>query len=155
MITIEVDVSEVMAKLTRLGPRVRLLTRRAVEDTCGHAANVARATRAFQDRTGRLRTSIRSGIIEDEPSHVTGALSAGDPAPGAHYAQFVELGTRRHDIYPRDRQALYWPGAEHPVRHVRHPGTRPRPFIQPAMLQAALLEKVFETTLKALFDAEG
>jgi hypothetical protein len=33
---------------------------------------------------------------------------------------------------------LYWPGAEHPVKRVRHPGTAPQPYMKPA------LEKVYQ-----------
>lgn len=45
-----------------------------------------------------------------------------------YYAPYVEFGTRAHTIQPRDKRALYWPEAEHPVRSVQHPGTRPNPF---------------------------
>lgn len=51
----------------------------------------------------------------------------------APYLGFVVGGTRPHDIYPRDKQALYWPGANHPVTHVHHPGTRPNDFLQKAV----------------------
>lgn len=47
--------------------------------------------------------------------------------------RFVEYGTRPHDIYPRNKQALYWPGARHPVSVVHHPGTRPNPFLERAL----------------------
>jgi len=50
--------------------------------------------------------------------------------PTASYARFVEFGTAPHRIAPVDRQALYWPGANHPVRSVMHPGTRPNPFME-------------------------
>jgi hypothetical protein len=50
--------------------------------------------------------------------------------PTASYARFVEFGTAPHRIAPKDRQALYWPGADHPVRSVLHPGTRPNPYME-------------------------
>lgn len=43
-------------------------------------------------------------------------------------AEWVIEGTPAHDIYPSQKDALWWEGAEHPVRHVRHPGTRPNNF---------------------------
>jgi hypothetical protein len=49
------------------------------------------------------------------------------------YAKFVIEGTRPHDIYPRDKKALFWPGARHPVTHVHHPGTKPNPFLEEAL----------------------
>lgn len=36
---------------------------------------------------------------------------------------WIEYGTRPHMIYPRTKRALFWPGAEHPVSAVHHPGT--------------------------------
>src|SRR5438045_9414987 len=50
--------------------------------------------------------------------------------PTASYAPYVEFGTKPHVILPKDKKALYWPGAEHPVRRVNHPGTKPKPFLE-------------------------
>lgn len=36
------------------------------------------------------------------------------------------------DIFPSTKKALYWPGAAHPVKHVRHPGIRSNPYIDRA-----------------------
>jgi hypothetical protein len=44
--------------------------------------------------------------------------------PGIGYARYIEYGTRPHLILPNIKGALYWPGAQHPVRRVYHPGTR-------------------------------
>jgi hypothetical protein len=43
---------------------------------------------------------------------------------GTDHWRFIEYGTKAHIIKPRYRKALYWDGALHPVRRVRHPGTR-------------------------------
>jgi len=48
----------------------------------------------------------------------------------APYAIFVIKGTKPHDIYPVNAQALYWPGADHPVKHVNHPGTEANDYFQ-------------------------
>jgi hypothetical protein len=50
--------------------------------------------------------------------------------PTASYARFVQFGTAPHMIFPKDKEALYWPGADHPVRSVHHPGTRANPFME-------------------------
>ncbi|MCE7081159.1 hypothetical protein [Streptomyces sp. ST2-7A] len=54
---------------------------------------------------------------------------------GSHldYGAAVELGSRPYTIVPRTKRALWWPGADHPVRRVRHPGVRPRPHLRPAL----------------------
>lgn len=52
------------------------------------------------------------------------------------YAAWVELGTDEHIIEPTKKKALFWPGAAHPVKRVRHPGTRAQPFMKPALYEA-------------------
>lgn len=48
----------------------------------------------------------------------------------APYAIYVIKGTSPHDIYPVNAKALYWPGAEHPVKVVHHPGTEANDYFQ-------------------------
>jgi len=50
--------------------------------------------------------------------------------PTASYAPYVEFGTKPHVILPKNAKALFWPGAEHPVASVNHPGTKPNPFME-------------------------
>lgn len=45
------------------------------------------------------------------------------------YVDWVIDGTRPHDIVPKRKQALSWPGGSHPVKRVHHPGTRSNPFV--------------------------
>jgi hypothetical protein len=68
------------------------------------------------------------------------------------YAKYVTQGTRPHDIYPRDKQALFWAGAAHPVRMVHHPGTKPNPFISDA--EDAMLLPVIAAIAKGVLKAE-
>jgi hypothetical protein len=49
--------------------------------------------------------------------------------PTASYAPYVEFGTKPHVILPKDKKALFWPGAAHPVARVNHPGTKPNDFM--------------------------
>jgi hypothetical protein len=58
----------------------------------------------------------------------------GTPDPVGRY---VVEGTRAHVIAPRDKKALFWEGARHPVREVHHPGTKANPFMQRALDKAA------------------
>ncbi len=50
--------------------------------------------------------------------------------PTVRYAPYVEFGTRPHVILPKNGKALYWPGARHPVRMVKHPGSKANPFME-------------------------
>jgi HK97 gp10 family phage protein len=99
--------------------------KRAVERTRIDVQNEARR-RAPVD-TGRLRSSIVSRAEGSGRSigYVIGS--------NVGYAAAVEYGTSPHVIKPKYKQALYWPGAAHPVAQVNHPGTRAQPFLRPAI----------------------
>lgn len=80
--------------------------------------------------TGALKESIEH--------HMEGQdliVSATGGADGRTYAAYVELGTEPHVILPDKKKALFWEGAAHPVGRVNHPGTRPRPYLRPALYQ--------------------
>lgn len=72
--------------------------------------------------TGRLLGSITSKIDNFQ----------GTSGTNVEYARGVEEGTSAHIIKPKNKKALFWEGASHPVRFVRHPGTRGKPFLQPS-----------------------
>ncbi|MDY6852011.1 MAG: phage virion morphogenesis protein [Thermodesulfobacteriota bacterium] len=73
--------------------------------------------------TGRLRDSINYRAYGDR-------VEAGTDLGYAAVHQFGGR-TAAHIIRPRRKKALYWPGAAHPVRSVRHPGSiiPARPFL--------------------------
>lgn len=77
-------------------------------------------------RSGRLHDSLRAEC-HDKVLRV-GSLDC-------NYATDVEMGTSPHVILPRNKKALYWPGADHPVAKVNHPGTPPFPYLRPALFQ--------------------
>lgn len=60
---------------------------------------------------------------------------------GTDHWHFVEYGTQPHIIRPRVKRALWWPGADHPVKKVYHPGTRAQPFIRPAATRQRTLRR--------------
>ncbi|MGW2371664.1 HK97 gp10 family phage protein [Kitasatospora sp. NPDC001683] len=93
-------------------------------------AIAADAARYCPEKTGALAASIEHHL--EGPDLV---ISATGGADGRTYAAYVELGTGPHVIRPNGKQALHWEGAAHPVREVHHPGSRPQPFLRPALLQ--------------------
>lgn len=42
---------------------------------------------------------------------------------------FIVKGTSPHIIRPKRKKALWWEGAKHPVKLVRHPGTKENKFV--------------------------
>jgi len=74
--------------------------------------------------SGRMRSSIRFVPAPGNERLV---------GPDTDYTNYVVFGTRPHVIKPRNKQALYWPGAPYPVAVVHHPGTKPNPFMIEAL----------------------
>lgn len=77
-------------------------------------------------RTSRLHDSLRAEC-HDKVLRV-GSLDC-------NYATDVEMGTAPHVILPRNKKALSWPDADHPVARVNHPGTAANPYLRPALFQ--------------------
>jgi hypothetical protein len=51
----------------------------------------------------------------------------------ANYSMAVHAGARPHVIRARRKKALWWEGADHPVKQVNHPGVRARPWLAHAL----------------------
>jgi len=72
------------------------------------------------------------------------------------YARMVHDGTRPHVITARKAKALFWPGARHPVRSVRHPGTKARPFLTDALTaQRGAIVALLTTRVAQILDGGG
>lgn len=82
-----------------------------------------RATSNAPSVTGRLRGSAYSRFYPMK----------GEVGFKAKYAAAVHNGYGAFDIYPKGKKALFWTGAGHPVRRVRHPGYAGNPFLQKAV----------------------
>ena len=74
-------------------------------------------------KTGHLRRGIATNI---------GNMEATVHTSNIKYASMVEKGTRPHIIKPKNKKALYWKGASHPVKQVNHPGSKAKPYLIPA-----------------------
>ena len=86
-------------------------------------------------KTGHLRRGITTDVGNMEVTVHTSNIK---------YARGVEEGTRPHVIRAKNKKALYWKGAKHPVKSVRHPGSRAKPFLMHAF------EKEKEVIIKDL-----
>ena len=86
-------------------------------------------------KTGHLRRGVTTDIGNMEVTVHTSNIK---------YARGVEEGTRPHTIRAKNKKALYWKGAKHPIKSVRHPGSRAKPFLIPAF------EKEKEVIIKDL-----
>lgn len=99
------------------------------------------AKRAVPVKTRNLSRTIHPGVIDGNKGATVVA--------SAEYARYVEEGTAPHIIRPIRARVLAWGGARRLTgslrtgasptsfaRIVHHPGTRPKPFLRPAAVQA-------------------
>lgn len=90
---------------------------RELEQRAQRVITLARQIAAPHRKTGKYDRSFRT-----ERTRIRG-MAAVQVVNDAGHAALLEFGTRPHVIEPRDKQALSWPGARHPVARVNHPGT--------------------------------
>ena len=113
----------------RIDPSARTHVDAAINDWLGDVigpAILGDARDYVPKRTSRLHDSLRAEVSNK-------VLRVG--SLDCNYSTGVELGTAPHVIVPRNKKALYWPGAAHPVARVNHPGTAPMPYLRPALFQ--------------------
>jgi hypothetical protein len=117
------------ARGARIDPSAQAHLDEAINDWLGDAIGPAirdDAKAAAPKRTGRLAESLISEVQNK-------VLRVG--SRDCNYSTDVEMGTMPHLIFPNSKKALFWPGADHPVAYVNHPGTRPQPYLRPALFQ--------------------
>jgi len=110
------------------------LASRFLVDATTSAALIVQTDAAIRApvKTGNLRRSLHTEVLTSTRSLAIVQVGVGKEVT---YARAVEFGSAPHVIYPRNKKALMWPGARHPVAFVRHPGTRAHPFLIPALMQ--------------------
>lgn len=159
-----------------MSPDLRRLYRAASDKAGIHQAIglglVSLGARAFGDasirpapwapkKDGTLSTLRKSGTLWQSVrvtgSGATGVTVGSDRA----YAAIHQLGgrTAASVIRPKNKKALYWPGARHPVKSVNHPGSnipaRPYlPFTAAGDLTPAA-ERMIEGVVRAKLRVKG
>ena len=96
-------------------------------------------------KSAQQTAPVRTGALRDSVSVAYGGPLTGKVAYGAPYASFLHEGTGIYGprgqmiiIRPKNKKALFWPGASHPVGVVRQKGIRPQGFVQRAIREAGL-----------------
>ena len=75
---------------------------------------------------------VDHGVLKKWFSESLGSDEAVIKSP-AEYAEWVNDGTQPYTITPTSKKALYWEGADHPVRVVHHPGIKGRHFVEDSL----------------------
>jgi hypothetical protein len=173
MLHAEIDLSDFHAAVDATKRALEIGRRKAVASAAVEAAQYARSIGPFKDRTGQLRSGIVARFLNSDGNSVLWELLS--PMP---YSQFVERGTRPHDIWPKAAHGLKGPlrngqtrratgrgphehivgrgialrwvsgGVTHFAAMVHHPGSRPYPFIGPAYFKA---QAVLEREFELMF----
>lgn len=98
-----------------------------LQNWAGTMEGYAKQYASWTDRTGHARQSLHGGVDVRDGQHVL-YLSH-----GMEYGIWLEKGTPPHEIKPKDKKALFWRGAEHPVKKVMHPGTKSYAIVRPTV----------------------
>lgn len=128
MSKITIDYSELTkfkATIDKYPTQVHSKVTEAVKTSTFNVENYAKSnlTKNGSVDTGLLRNSINSKINSLE----------GTVSTNTKYAIFVEESTKAHVIKPKNKKFLYWKGASHPVKQVKHPGSKAKPYMIPAL----------------------
>lgn len=97
------------------------------QNWAGQMEGYAKQYASWIDRTSHARQSLHGGV-DDNGGQLVLYLSH-----GMEYGIWLEKGTDPHEIKPKDKKALFWPGAKHPVKKVMHPGTKSYAIVGPTV----------------------
>lgn len=126
-ISLKIDgLEEFKADVAKGASNIGEEVKRAMVYSVNTVKNTAQDMVAY--KTGTLRRSIFTDV---QDSGFTGIV--GQDRNMASYGSDIEYGTAPHVILPVNKKALFWKGALNPYRKVNHPGTKPKPFMQPAL----------------------
>jgi HK97 gp10 family phage protein len=126
MIKINTDeIDKFAVELTELSEKSRDNIQKAIKKSAFNIESQAKKNLASNKSvvTGHLRRSIATKM---------GDLEATIHTSNVKYAVIVEKGSKAHIIRPKNKKALYWKGAKRPVKLVNHPGSKAKPYLEPA-----------------------
>ena len=126
MIKINADeLNKFSVEIPKLYEKNETLIRQTVKNSAFNIQKNAKSnlTKNKSVDTGHLRRGVSTDIR---------GLGATIHTSNIKYAPGVEYGTKAHIIRAKNKKALYWKGAKHPVKKVNHPGSKTKPFLIPA-----------------------
>ena len=126
MIKINTDeIDKFAVELIELSEKSRDNVQKAVKKSAFNIESQAKKNLASNKSvvTGHLRRSVTTKM---------GDLEATIHTSNVKYAVIVEKGSKAHVIRPKNKKAIYWKGAKRPVKLVNHPGSKAKPYLEPA-----------------------
>lgn len=137
--------NSIAADVTEVIQRRRAATFALLDNWAGTLEGQAKQNKTWRDRTAHATQSLH-GDVEHQGNKLVLYL-----AHGVAYGRYLEEGTPPHLIKPKNKKALFWRGAAHPVKVVRHPGTKAYAIVGPTM---AKNEQRIMNTVKELWGGE-
>ena len=119
------EIDKFAVELIKLSEESRDNVQKAIKKSAFNIESQAKKNLASNKSvvTGHLRRSIATKM---------GDLEATIHTSNVKYAVIVEKGSKAHVIRPKNKKALYWKGAKRPVKLVNHPGSKAKPYLEPA-----------------------
>ena len=111
---VDIDMEQVRKLFAKLSASGRKVVGRQILNQGGNET-MATMKPLMPTKTGRMKNSVVMRFEGGDSVRV---------GPTVNYAKYVVGGTAPHPIFPRQKRALFWPGANHPVKSVQHPGTK-------------------------------
>lgn len=111
---------------------------------------VGEAQSAAPNRTGQLAAGIHTDGAHLSGAGVEAVVSTG--AESSEYAVPQHEGAGPHVIRAKNAKALAWPGGDHPVKQVNHPGNPATKFLEdPLMQMTAQYVVMAQAAMRAAF----
>ncbi len=134
MLTCRLDLDFYRGNVARTINTIQVGVLTATRKAAIEGAQYAKKVGAFQDRTGKLRDRIY-------PKYMSGNANGSKwmIISPAKYSVFIEQGTKRHYIKPKDKSVLRWVNPGGGVvfsKIVNHPGNRPYKFMASTLVKA-------------------
>lgn len=131
MLTVEIDEAEFEAAWGRVVSEIRVGAVRGAGLAAKEAADHARRNHEWKNRTG----DTERGIGHETVGWIGDTYEARFFSRARH-SSYLEEGTPPHLIPGNPFLAFEWRGERVFFRYVNHPGTRPMPFMGPALQKA-------------------
>ncbi len=144
---------QIFLALERFQSMLRAKYEQAMDQYLAAVVKEVNISHPYTDRTGALTRSIRRGGVGWHGKELRGEVTS-----GVHYGKYVEQGTRPHPIVARRARVLHFivDGKEMFTPQVWHPGSRPYPFLGPAVLRTeGEFFKIFNTAFDEAKRAAG
>ena len=120
----KLDYNDLRVNIEEVEKRTLIELKKAVKDTAEDIKKDAKKKVAY--KTGALSRSINTTYGKQGSEAVIKA--------DVSHASFVEYGTRAHTIRPKNKKALAFNSGNKMTfaKKVNHPGTKAKPFMEPA-----------------------